>query len=100
MPTYLWIFLMKSAAQAFTEKWILKQEGDRAAQNGSRYNYGSLVTKGTKLKRNAWEKRKEQEGKKTHTSTRKTSLSKIVIKKQMGKWLIWKKKEIYTHKQT
>lgn len=58
IPTYLQIFLMKSATQAFTEKWILKQ-GDRAVQNGSRYSCGSLMTKGTKLKRNAWEIKKE-----------------------------------------
>lgn len=45
MPTYLRIFLMKSVAQAFTEKWIRKK-GDRATQNGSRYSCGSLVTEG------------------------------------------------------
>lgn len=38
-----------------------------------------------KLKRNAWEKRKEQEGERTDTSNCRDSLSKIVIKQQMAK---------------
>lgn len=57
------------------------------------------MAEGMELKRNAGEK-KEQEQERTVTSNCRESLSNIVINKQMAKCLIWKKKEMNTYRQT
>lgn len=80
MPTYLRIFLMKSAVQAFTEKKYQSREETELLKMVLDTAVGAL-----KLKRNAWEKRKEQEEERTDNSNCGDSLSKIVIKQQVAK---------------